>query len=72
MRTTVTTASSKAWVLSVKSARLFVASPAANSKTKTEEIATSEILRVLRLMAPTSAVVSESAATLDLTRDFVI
>jgi hypothetical protein len=49
-----------------------VASPAANSKTKTEEIAMREIFRVLRLMAPASAAISELAATLEFTGEFVI
>ena len=57
----VTTASSRAWVLSVMTARLFVIMPATNSNTKTEVIATSDIRKAFLLMVPTLAVDNRSA-----------
>src|SRR5215211_2491824 len=64
IRIAVTTASRSACVLSVTSTRLFVIMPAANSNTKTEEMATRDIRRVFLLMAAALAAVANlSSAT---------
>ncbi len=62
IRIAVTTASRSACVLSVTSTRLFVITPAANSNTKAEEMATRDIRRVFLLMAAVANLSSATAA----------
>jgi hypothetical protein len=64
----VTIASSRACVLSVMRARLFVKMPAVNSKTKTETIAISDIFKALFFKDSTSSDVVDDVVFLVPTR----